>query len=230
MPDPKIESMSACYICGDVLNRRNSSQEHILINACGGRLKSFRLLCKDCNERTGADFDSELARQISPLAERFGIKRDRKKLVLSRYKIDGPIDDNAVNKSIAKSAVSFFIMKRGDRKFIHHLIPFFLNKEKLDIVARHIPGISSYSDAPEEVSHIIKLVGCPSEKILYSYIGLFTTQGYLVRLNDHYDGPSMDRTYIYDVIQSQELEKEFDVSYSRSELFSFFKDTLTDGS
>lgn len=222
MPDPKIESMSACYICGDVLNRRTSSKEHILINACGGRLKSFRLLCKVCNERTGADFDLELARQISPLAERFDIKRDRKKLVLARDKIDGPIDDNAANKSIVKTAISFFIMKGGDRKFIHHLIPFFLNKEKLDIVARHIPGISSYSDTPEEVSHIIKLVGCPSEKILYCYIGLFARQGYIVRLNDHYGGPSMDETYIYDVLQSREIKREFDINYSRGELFSFF--------
>jgi hypothetical protein len=215
--------MSNCYICHNILNKANTSKEHIISNACGGRLKSYKLLCKACNEKMGADFDSELAKQINPLAVLHNIKRDRKKSATVNRKFDGePIDSNAVNKSIAKSAIGFFIMKRGDKKFIHHLIPFLLNKEKLDVVEPHLPDESFYHYEPGEVSHFIKLVGHPSERILYCYIGLFNTNGFIVRLNDQYDGPSINKTYIYDLLQSTELKKAILINYTRSQLFSFF--------
>src|SRR5882757_760650 len=104
--------MSNCYLCNNILNKKNTSKEHILSNACGGRLKSYKLLCRVCNEKMGADFDSELAKQFDHLAVLHQIKRDRKKIASPGEKTDNePIDSNAVNKSIAKSAISFFIMK-----------------------------------------------------------------------------------------------------------------------
>ncbi len=227
--------MSNCYLCNNILNKKNTSKEHILSNACGGRLKSYKLLCKTCNEKMGADFDSELARQISHFSVSPDIKRDRKRSLAVREKQAviremhvEPIDRNAVHKSIAKSAISFFILKKGDRKFIQHLIPFLSNTETLDAVEPHLPDKLSYKYDPEELSHIIKLVGRPSDKILYCYIGLFNTSGFIVRLNDDYDGPSIDKTYIYDVLQSIELKKEFTLDYTRDRLFSFFLENKTD--
>jgi len=217
--------MSNCYICYSVLNKRTSSKEHIISNACGGRLKSFRLLCRACNEKMGAGFDAELAKQTSHVVALLDIKRDRKRTHPEMDAEKGPIDGDAINKSIAKSAINFFIMKGGDKKFIQHLIPFFLNQEKLDGVEFHFPDESFYRYEPEEVSHIIKLVGHPTERILYCYIELFNTNNFIVRLNDHYDGPAINKTYIYDVLQSKELKKEFPVNYTRSELFSFFPNT-----
>jgi len=208
MPDfyPLLK-MSNCYICLTILNKRTSSKEHIISNACGGRLKSFKLLCKTCNEKMGAGIDAELAKKIVPLRGR-GAAAD--------YEI------TAAHKSIAKSAINFFLMKGGERKFIQHLIPFLLNMEKFEAVESHSPDKSFCSHEPEEVSHIIKLVGNPSERILYCYIGLFNTDGYIVRLNDQYDGPLINKTYIYDVLQSKELKKEILINYTRNELFSFF--------
>ncbi|MES1159570.1 MAG: HNH endonuclease [Bacteroidota bacterium] len=199
--------MSSCYICLTILNKRTSSKEHILSNACGGRLISFKLLCKTCNEKMGAGIDAELAKKIAPL---------RGKMEAADFEL------TAVHKSIAKSAIDFFLMKRGERRYIQHLIPFLLNKQEMQAVAPHFPDKSFYNCEPGEISHRIKLVGNPSEGILYCYIGLFNTDGYLVRLNDHYDGPSIDKTYLYNLPQSKELKKEMAINYTRNELFSFF--------
>ena len=203
---PLLE-MSNCYVCLTILNKHTSSKEHILSNACGGRLIAYKLLCKTCNEKMGAGIDAELAKRTASL---------RGKVEATDYKI------TAVHKSIAKSAISFFLMKRGERKFIQHLIPFLLNNEKLETVVSHLPDKSLYSHQPDEVSHIIQLIGNPSEGILYCYIGLFNTDGYLVRLNDQYDGPVINKTYIYDVLQAGELKKEVLINYTRDKLFSLF--------
>ena len=35
-----------CYICGKELTKLNESEEHIIPNAIGGKLKSKKLICK----------------------------------------------------------------------------------------------------------------------------------------------------------------------------------------
>lgn len=66
-----------CYICGSSLNDNNSSEEHIFLNAIGGKLKARNLLCKQCNSVFGDDVDSELARQFNFIANMLNIRRDR---------------------------------------------------------------------------------------------------------------------------------------------------------
>ncbi|MCG8806527.1 HNH endonuclease [Tenacibaculum finnmarkense] len=66
-----------CYKCEVALSKTNSSTEHIILNACGGKLKSNSLLCKKCNSNFGESFDMELAKSITPLANLLKIKRDR---------------------------------------------------------------------------------------------------------------------------------------------------------
>ena len=68
---------SKCYKCDTILTRINSSCEHIILNACGGKLKSNKLLCKVCNSNFGDNFDKELAKDINPLSNLLKIKRDR---------------------------------------------------------------------------------------------------------------------------------------------------------
>ena len=53
--------MPHCYLCGVLLDKSNSSVEHIIPNALGGDLKSRQLLCKKCNSDIGHQADSELA-------------------------------------------------------------------------------------------------------------------------------------------------------------------------
>ena len=38
-----------CYICGSELTEENQSDEHIILNAIGGHLHSYSILCKKCN-------------------------------------------------------------------------------------------------------------------------------------------------------------------------------------
>lgn len=69
--------MVTCYICGCELTKDNASEEHIFLNAIGGRLKSKRLLCKQCNSDFGNDIDEEMAKQFNCFANMLNIKRDR---------------------------------------------------------------------------------------------------------------------------------------------------------
>lgn len=69
--------MDKCYLCDSVLSADNVSKEHILLNSIGGRLKSNKLLCKDCNSKFGHNADSELASQLSFLSGFLQVKRDK---------------------------------------------------------------------------------------------------------------------------------------------------------
>ncbi|GMB08099.1 HNH endonuclease [Thermolongibacillus altinsuensis] len=66
-----------CYVCDIDLTKENETDEHILLNAIGGKLKSRRLICKDCNSRFGSDIDDKLAQQLNPIANLLDVKRDR---------------------------------------------------------------------------------------------------------------------------------------------------------
>nr|WP_319571728.1 HNH endonuclease [uncultured Draconibacterium sp.] len=69
--------MKKCYRCDTLLTEENSSDEHVIINACGGRLKSKRLLCQTCNSIFGDSFDNELAKITNDLSNLLLIKRHR---------------------------------------------------------------------------------------------------------------------------------------------------------
>lgn len=66
-----------CYVCEEEISRENETEEHILLNAIGGRLKSKQLICKGCNSDFGSEIDDSLARQLNPIANLLDIKRDR---------------------------------------------------------------------------------------------------------------------------------------------------------
>jgi hypothetical protein len=66
-----------CYACGKEITPSNRSDEHIIPNAIGGRLKSKSLLCKQCNSDFGDSIDSELSRQLNHIGNMLNIKRDR---------------------------------------------------------------------------------------------------------------------------------------------------------
>lgn len=69
--------MAKCYICGDEITENNKTEEHIILNAIGGKLKPDTLICKHCNSTTGDDIDAALAKQLNHLSNLFNISRDR---------------------------------------------------------------------------------------------------------------------------------------------------------
>lgn len=71
--------MNNCYLCGQVLSKENESVEHIIPNSIGGRLKSKKLLCEDCNSELGRKYDSEISKIYSLAMLVSGTKKDRNK-------------------------------------------------------------------------------------------------------------------------------------------------------
>ena len=66
-----------CYVCDIDIDSTNETDEHIIINAAGGRLKSKELICRQCNSDFGEKIDSELAKQVNSIANMLMIKRHR---------------------------------------------------------------------------------------------------------------------------------------------------------
>lgn len=71
--------MSKCYICDIELNKENETEEHIILNSLGGKLKSKSLICRKCNSKLGNDIDNELSIMLNPIANLLNIDRDRGK-------------------------------------------------------------------------------------------------------------------------------------------------------
>lgn len=66
-----------CYVCYNEITPANETDEHIIINAAGGRLKSKELICRECNSEFGEDIDNVLAKQLNNLANMLMVKRHR---------------------------------------------------------------------------------------------------------------------------------------------------------
>jgi hypothetical protein len=66
-----------CIVCDEAITELNDSDEHVIANAIGGRLKVSGVVCRVCNPTTGRDWDSVLAEQLHPLSMMFAIKRER---------------------------------------------------------------------------------------------------------------------------------------------------------
>ena len=64
--------------CGNLLTEENSTKEHVIPNAIGGRKTVTGFICNSCNNNTGSLWDAELARQLNPLSLLLGIRRYRK--------------------------------------------------------------------------------------------------------------------------------------------------------
>ena len=69
--------MTKCYLCKTEITETNATEEHIIPNAIGGRLKSSKLLCKVCNSNFGNNYDSKLAKELETFTNLLNIKRER---------------------------------------------------------------------------------------------------------------------------------------------------------
>ncbi|MDR0429359.1 MAG: HNH endonuclease [Tannerellaceae bacterium] len=69
-----------CYICDNELIKDNKSDEHIILNAIGGHLHSYTIMCKDCNSRLGETADAKLAEDLSFYTDILRVKKNRQNL------------------------------------------------------------------------------------------------------------------------------------------------------
>lgn len=118
-----------CYVCSKKITSQNETLEHIIINAAGGKLKSNRLICQDCNTKFGNDIDSALAKQINPLANMLMIKRERgepQPIIATRkstgekyvFEVGGKpsLIKPIIEKSIEDNKINFSISARSEEE------------------------------------------------------------------------------------------------------------------
>jgi hypothetical protein len=294
--------MKNCYACGVELTEVTASNEHVILNACGGYWQSKELLCINCNSSFGAESDAVLAAQTNHCANLLGIIRQRgepqklkgklkstgedyvieasgrpmltkptvkesnvdgqpflsivardakelrmilkgyqkkypgtdveslvKKATHTKEYLDEPltfsmeIGGEKAFRSVVKTAVNCYLLKGGTQRHIKHLIPYLRGYETLKVAWMHYPKDIIYHPDSEAITHIIRIVGCPMEGILYGYIELFNTYNVLVVLNDEYKGDVLDITYAFDVFKLQEVTANVPISYSRAQVLDFIR-------
>jgi hypothetical protein len=74
-----------CALCNQELTPANHSKEHLLPNGIGGQKTVRNVLCKPCNDRSGAEWDAVVSKQLNLLNLLFGIKRDRGEVQAEDY-------------------------------------------------------------------------------------------------------------------------------------------------
>jgi len=301
-----MSNQSCCWSCNVKLTAENSSSEHIILNACGGSLKSRKLLCKRCNKSFGEKYDAELAEQVNPIANYLMIKRDRDrpqpivgklesdgteykilhngKLVKSKpevkierngekinirvsassdsqfndvinglikkfpmlkredilagakrgkYFMDEPISSElsvggpGPFRSLAKTAINYYIYKGGDSLAIKDFIPFLLNESEPHRVWHYYPETMPYEPMEKEITHVILIHGKPEEKILYAYVELFSYIKVLIFLSDNYDGPAFRESYVFDPVNRINIEVNVNLDLNREILLNYFNNKLT---
>ncbi len=77
MDEMKMSDPECILQCGNLLTEEDSTKEHVILNAIGGRKTVTGFICTRCNQNTGRLWDAELARQLNPLSLLLGIKRHR---------------------------------------------------------------------------------------------------------------------------------------------------------
>ena len=70
--------MKKCYCCNKSLKDGNKSEEHIIPNVFGEKLKSKDILCKKCNAILGSDIDKRFCNNFEYLNILLSPKRERK--------------------------------------------------------------------------------------------------------------------------------------------------------
>jgi len=71
--------MKECWHCKEEITDKNKSEEHIIPNAIGGRLKSSDLICKPCNGGFGSEIDKKFIDQFKVICNLIDVNRQRGK-------------------------------------------------------------------------------------------------------------------------------------------------------
>jgi len=283
------------------LTETNSSDEHIIPNGIGGRLKSKKLLCQTCNSNFGSDCDIELVNQFLFLTSHLQVKKHRgdvspikggktkdgevynivdgSKPVLTKpvYKVtkdgdnvtfnitardenelramlkgiarkypivnveeamakaahktkylDTPLEfqldigGNLAFRSIAKTAVNFYLYCNGNKGNIVHLIPYLRGDSDSNVVYHFNPDRTPYNEIDSETLHVLYLVGDAKAKLLYCYVNFFSTFSFIVFLSEAYEGNDFKASCFYDLLQNIEVKKSIELALTREEINDIF--------
>lgn len=123
-------------------------------------------------------------------------------------------------RSICKIAANYYVFKTHDINQVQQVVPFIKGEDRgYRIVHYYLPDDKRIHKLDtNEVSHILYLRGIKKERILYCYIELFSLYGFLVRINDDYEGEDIEFKYCYDLNSNKEIDKRIKLNLSRTEL------------
>ncbi len=127
-------------------------------------------------------------------------------------------------RAIKKIALNFYFHHGGEMSYVQDVVQQVkLGQPAPSVISKfYYPTVRPVHQlAPQEMSHVVKLVGNPDWGVLYCYVELFNVHNALILLNDHYTGPPLNVQYCYDLLQKITLEK--DVS-----LPACFREDMTD--
>lgn len=126
-------------------------------------------------------------------------------------------------KSIYKTALSFYIYSGGNPYCITNIKQIMSDKE---IVFNYVkPCYLDYEIVKkdsEEVLHSILIKGNKEIGKLYCYIEYFNAFKYAVLLDNYYNGDDLNYTYIFNVLNRQEISEEKIVSTWFSDVHNLF--------
>lgn len=291
--------MARCIVCGCELNETNCTEEHIILNALGGHLKSKELLCKQHNSAFGDDCDAELANQLQVLSSNFQVHRQRGKnpdiegttISGEKYKIvDGitpvkvkpmveisdlegggknihveardekelrqilkglkakypnlniDIEDVVAHgehtskqldeyvtfnlsiggelafRSVAKTAVEYYVLKTSDIDTINHLVPYLKGDENKEVTRLYMSMEPVYEQKRGDVCHVIHLESNLNEHLLYAYVEFYSVFSFLVLLSDKYNGAEINYTYCFELNEVKEIERDIKLDLTKQEL------------
>lgn len=120
--------MDKCYLCETEINDKNKTIEHIVLNSIGGRLKSSKLICKNCNSKFGNTIYSNLSKQLEFFANCLDIKRERgvvqeiemlRETTGEKYKVNSkgiPKPSKPIVKEITKGSTTEIEIKARSKK------------------------------------------------------------------------------------------------------------------
>lgn len=78
-----------CVLCDEVISEKNMTAEHIIPNAIGGRKKVSGFICRDCNSRTGTEWDANLVGHPMLRFLSLTVKRQKGKVKPFQFTSDG---------------------------------------------------------------------------------------------------------------------------------------------
>lgn len=81
--------MASCVYCGQQFAPEDTTEEHLVLGALGGKRASRNIVCSACNNRLGAEIDRSLPEELELVRAIVGIPRNDPPTVLARGVLTG---------------------------------------------------------------------------------------------------------------------------------------------
>ena len=157
-----------CILCRANLTSDNSSKEHVIPNAIGGRKTVVGFICRSCNSDCGSKWDAELARQLNPISLLLGITRQRGNVPAETFPTYSGVNvrfDSDGTRSLARPEIDIATeetttrlqFKGGTKKDLRQILKGHCRKYPqlrhldLDYVISSAGDKSSYSSGPMKI-------------------------------------------------------------------------------